>query len=46
MVSLAGLGGWLYILTPFLREELAGKFFRIIPISRKLLLRQRGDDKI
>jgi O-antigen/teichoic acid export membrane protein len=46
MVSLAGLGGWLFILNPFLRTELAGRFFRIIPISRKLLLRQRGDDKI
>jgi len=39
MVSLAATGGWLFILTPSLRKEIAGKFFRIIQISRRLLLR-------
>jgi len=39
IVSLAAMGGWLFILTPSLRKEIAGKFFRIIQICRRLLLR-------
>jgi O-antigen/teichoic acid export membrane protein len=45
LVSFSALCGWFFILTPPLREEVAGRFFNIITMDRKLPRPQEGSAK-